>query len=230
VITTSTRSRGTSCALRGAAVVALLATLACDAPPAPAPAAPPRAQRARAEGDVCLPTGAHGAHGLFACQACHPCGGALSFDLPVRLPGGTTSAGGTIVRDAAGVTCSVGCHAPKGSPLSPVSWSTPGPLACTACHAPASLPNTHPPVLATATRADCLACHVLEQHTGGTVVVVGTTRPGRSRRARASTRTPRTPRSRAARAATARGSRAAPPPPAPPATTGRCPPASRAGA
>ena len=163
-----------TCAFRGAVAASLLATLACEAPPTPAPAAPPRTQRARAEGDVCVPTGAHEAHGRFGCQACHPCGGALSFDLPVRLPGGTTSAGGTFGSDAnGGLTCYVGCHAPKGSPLDPISWNASGPLACTACHAPASLPNAHPPVLGTATRADCLACHLLEQHTSGTVVVVG---------------------------------------------------------
>jgi predicted CxxxxCH...CXXCH cytochrome family protein len=159
-------------ALATASLAALLVCLACNAPPDGRAPESQRVQPTGAVGDVCVPTGAHAAHARFACAACHPCGGALSFDVPVTFPGGTTSEGGTIVRDASGATCTVACHAPLGGTPAPIAWATPGPLPCTGCHLPATLPGTHVPVSATATRAECEACHQLDGHTTGTTVVV----------------------------------------------------------
>jgi predicted CxxxxCH...CXXCH cytochrome family protein len=171
-------SAGRRCGSRAPLITSLaigVALAGCGADPGAQPAGEPapRSVRQAAVGDVCAATGAHAAHERFSCAACHPCGGAFGFDVPVLFPGGTTSAGGTLSQDASGVTCTVACHAPKSDAAAPVSWATTGPLACTSCHAPAVLPGTHPPVLASATRAECEACHLLDQHTTGTVVVLG---------------------------------------------------------
>ena len=146
--------------------------------PAARPAAATSAPLAAAAADAsCTGTAAHGKHlsvGI-ACASCHPCGGQYGFDNPVAYPGGTTSAGGTITLGTATTptTCAVGCHSPLGSPAMVVAWTTPGPLACTACHAVSSLVPQHPPVSPSATRAECEACHNTGGHTGGTVTLVG---------------------------------------------------------
>ena len=126
---------------------------------------------------TCAGNGAHGKHvqelGLD-CAVCHPSGAEYGFGT-YTYPGGTTTAGGTITRSAAGgpTTCSVACHSPLGGPPHEVAWATSGPLACTTCHDATAMPAAHPPVSPSATRADCQACHVTSGHTGGTVALVG---------------------------------------------------------
>lgn len=127
---------------------------------------------------TCGGTGAHDRHQSegITCSACHPCGGTFGFQDPVTFPGGTTSAGGTVSTASGTTTCSVGCHSPFGAPPTTVTWSTPGPLACSACHvqiAPAdgtyrsahAIAQTDP----TANRAACQSCHDTSQHTSGTI-------------------------------------------------------------
>ncbi len=152
---------------------------ACGGPLEPEPGAATRPVRSAAvapQEGTCAATGAHGRHlsAGIGCTSCHPCGGQFGFDNPVTYPGGTTSAGGTLTRGGGTTpaTCSVGCHSPLGSPATVVSWATPGPLACTACHAVSSLVPSHPPVSPSATRADCQACHDTSSHTSGTVTLV----------------------------------------------------------
>jgi hypothetical protein len=127
---------------------------------------------------ACVGSGAHDRHETMgvACATCHPCGGAVEL-AAVQYPGGTTSEGGTVTRDASGATCSVGCHSPLGAAPTPVSWSA-GPLACTACH------NNVVPQDVSAVRSghfvgvtnpstiDCAACHDNSAHTSGQVVLV----------------------------------------------------------
>lgn len=163
-------------AARRAAPLLLLALLASCGQDAPRPAAPPAGStRGAHTGDPgCAGTTTHDVHvAMFRCDACHPTGATFGFDVPFTFPGGTTTLGGTLIRDAAGTTCTVACHSPKGAPAVTIAWSTPGPLACTACHASSTLPQAHPPVAANATRADCQACHLSSGHTDGTVAVSG---------------------------------------------------------
>lgn len=157
-------------------LVALLAGCGQGAPKqAPAPAGSSRGAHAALTGDaVCGGATAHDVHvRMFRCDACHPTGATFGFDVPFTFAGGTTTLGGTLVRDATGTTCTVACHYPKGAPAVAITWSTPGPLACTTCHDASRMPQAHPPVAANATRADCQACHLLGDHTGGTVAVTG---------------------------------------------------------
>jgi hypothetical protein len=164
--------------------------------------APPLASRAERIGEdtpqACIPTDAHARHAAasVACVACHPCGGAFGFDAAVTYPGGTTSAGGTFTPATATtpVSCSVGCHAPLGSPAHPVAWNA-GTLACTACHDAATLlarTPGHPPVSADSPREYCEGCHIMTAHTQGTVASPATTISGWRRRAPRSTRSART--------------------------------------
>ncbi len=157
----------------GAATTARPASPAVAAPTA----RPPPGPVAAAAAATCTGTGAHDKHlsvGI-GCANCHPCGGRYGFDNAVSYPGGDTSAGGTITlgTGTTPTTCAVGCHSPLGSPPAVVAWTTPGPLACTACHAVTSLVPQHPAVSPSATRADCEACHTTASHTGGTVTLVG---------------------------------------------------------
>ncbi len=169
----------------GAALGALLLA-ACGAPPSE-PARPagiasvaPRSvgpQAAMAAGPTCGGATTHEKHiNQFTCITCHPCGGQFGFDVVTTFPGGTTTEGGTLTRGTATTptTCAVGCHSPLGSPVQAVSWAAPGPLACTACHAPTAFPPTHPGTFtSTTTRAECEACHAGGSHLQGTVSLVG---------------------------------------------------------
>ncbi|WP_242343202.1 CxxxxCH/CxxCH domain c-type cytochrome [Anaeromyxobacter terrae] len=126
---------------------------------------------------VCAGTGAHDKHASsgVGCAVCHPCGGAYQFGTFTYPGAGTSTSGGTITLGAGTdpTTCSVGCHYPMGTAPHPISWTTPGPLDCTSCHAIAALPSTHPAlVVESPTRADCEACHQMGEHTKGSVVLV----------------------------------------------------------
>lgn len=146
------------------------------------PSAPRGGGAARADahalssGASCEGTGVHTKHvNLFPCASCHPTGASFGFDQPFAFPGGTTSAGGTIVpkTETTPTTCTVACHFPMGAPAKSVAWNTPGPLDCSACHAPAAMPEGHPPVPPNATEADCRVCHPASGgHMDGTVALV----------------------------------------------------------
>ncbi|HSN92426.1 MAG TPA: CxxxxCH/CxxCH domain-containing protein [Anaeromyxobacteraceae bacterium] len=176
-----TRNLGASTAPIAAAILA--ASAACQqgtwtAAPVPEPAV--RAAPYAAElssGLVCVESNVHAKHvNRFACATCHPAGGAFGFAVPYTFPSGVTStAGGTLTLRTATTptTCTVACHFPKGAPAHPVEWTTPGPLACTECHATTALPPTHPSVPANATRDDCQVCHVMTGHMDGTVAITG---------------------------------------------------------
>jgi len=161
---------------RAVALAAALLAVACNRP-GPAPASPALAEHAEAvTGDPsCTGPGVHERHvALFRCDACHPTGASFGFDAPFTFTRGTTTAGGTIVRTAGqATTCTVACHFPNGAAAKAVSWATPGPLACTACHDTSRLPGTHAPMPANATRQDCQACHLLTGHTDGVVQASG---------------------------------------------------------
>jgi hypothetical protein len=172
--------------LRLAAAALLLVASACgnDAPAGPrgASATPgkvaPREAAAQlsateaTSGPVCSPTGAHGRHESIAadCRTCHACGGAYEFTA-LTLPGGTTTAGGQIVRGTP-TTCSVGCHNVSGTTPDPIAWTAVGPLACTSCHVqPSGAVTKHAVAQADplADRDGCQACHVLDRHVSGVV-------------------------------------------------------------
>ena len=161
------------------AAAALLAAACGNAsPPRPAAGAPAAsaAPAPRAALEQCG-TSAHDRHAAsgVACQACHPCGGKFEI-APFTYPGGTATEGGTVVVGTGGAptTCTVACHYPKGAPSHPVTWTTPGPLDCTACHLLSRLPPQHPQLPGPApTRADCEGCHDGARHTQGTVRLVG---------------------------------------------------------
>ena len=165
-------------------------------------------RRAATASAACIGTDAHDTHvqerGL-GCAVCHPAGGVYGF-ADYSYPGGTTTAGGAIVRggDVGPTTCSVGCHSPFGGLPHVVAWTEPGPLDCTACHDTTAMPLAHPPVSASFTRADCEVCHLTSGHTSGTVASSGTRPAGWISRARASTRSRPSEASRPARAATPR--------------------------
>ncbi|ACG71275.1 fibronectin, type III [Anaeromyxobacter sp. K] len=147
--------------------------------PAPAPL-PPRftTQALPVAGEVCVGSAAHDKHAAsgIGCTACHPCGGALGFANPVTFPGGTTSANGSVVSDASGTTCSVGCHAPLGAEPHGVSW-TAGPLQCVTCHTdvgaidPATALSAHP-LPDGSSGTSCQSCHDTSQHLSGEVRMV----------------------------------------------------------
>ncbi|MBI5443729.1 MAG: CxxxxCH/CxxCH domain-containing protein [Deltaproteobacteria bacterium] len=112
----------------------------------------------------------------FQCGVCHPRGDTFGFDQPYTFPGGTTTAGGTIVLGSPGTptTCVVACHSPGSTTGQPVTWETlQAPLDCTSCHDTSLLPPTHPRVSPTSKRADCTGCHGTANHLGGTVTIVG---------------------------------------------------------
>jgi predicted CXXCH cytochrome family protein len=127
---------------------------------------------------MCGGTAAHDRHQLngVGCTACHPCGGIFGFTDPVTYAGGTTSANGTLTRASGTTTCSVGCHSPFGAAGTSITWSTAGPLACSACHsqvAPAGVAYRSAHAVAqvdpAANRAACQSCHDTTQHTRGHV-------------------------------------------------------------
>jgi predicted CxxxxCH...CXXCH cytochrome family protein len=123
----------------------------------------------------CAGSDVHQRHlSLFACDTCHPSGAAFGFTKPYVFPHGTSTTNGTVVVRTATTptTCTVACHYPMGGAARSVTWDTPGPLACTACHDPAALPDAHPPVAANSTRADCQGCHTVDAHLGGAVTLV----------------------------------------------------------
>jgi predicted CxxxxCH...CXXCH cytochrome family protein len=156
-----------------AAAALALGGAACNQRPADAPVA---ARHDAVTGDPsCAGPTVHDKHvATFRCDVCHPSGAQFGFDLPYTFPRGTTTAGGTLVRTAGTPpSCTVACHFPNGAAAHAITWDTPGPLACTACHDTARLPSTHPAVTANATRSDCQACHQTTGHTDGTVQLSG---------------------------------------------------------
>jgi predicted CxxxxCH...CXXCH cytochrome family protein len=173
---TRPRSSRSPCAALAAGCAALLLASACGRGGSPSEASKAAAPRhALSSGANCAGEDVHTIHlNMFACVHCHPAGATFGFDVPYTFAGGTTTAGGSILR-VAGVppSCTVACHFPKGAPAKSVAWSTPGPLACAECHAPAALPQAHPPVPADPTRDDCERCHVTTGHMEGTVALVG---------------------------------------------------------
>jgi len=154
-----------------ATVFALTACDGASGPPAP------RTRASRAAATACTGTEAHDAHAAvgIGCAVCHPCGGRLELG-PYTFPGGTSTAGGVIHAGdgTTPTTCAVQCHAVHGSPPSAIAWDAPAPLDCTACHAVAALPPTHPRLVDPAPpRSVCLGCHDQTTHTRGTIRVVG---------------------------------------------------------
>jgi predicted CxxxxCH...CXXCH cytochrome family protein len=136
---------------------------------------PRSAATALSSGASCTETGTHEKHlNLFACVTCHPSGAAFGFDVPYTFAGGTTTAGGTLVlrTETSPTSCAVACHYPKGAPAKSIAWNTPGPLACTECHTTTALPQDHPPVSPSASRADCQACHLGGGHMDGAINLV----------------------------------------------------------
>ncbi len=173
----SRRLCGPAALLAGAILVV---TAGCGQGELPA-AAPPEIsplsahKSALSSGANCAGTDVHQKHiNAFACSTCHPAGATFGFGTPYAFPGGTTTAGGTITPHTATTptTCTVACHFPKGAQAKSITWITPGPLACTECHATAALPTGHPAVSANATRADCQRCHLSSGHMDGTVTFV----------------------------------------------------------
>jgi predicted CxxxxCH...CXXCH cytochrome family protein len=169
--------------VRFVTVAALSLAIGCGEAPEPAStrrlAASTRrlaASTAALTGRVCSETDTHGVHAKsrIPCSVCHPVGGVLGFSTVFTYPGGTTTAGGTITRGSGGAptSCSVSCHSPLASTPHTVTWGTPGPLDCTACHDITGLPSAHPSVKPTAQRSDCLVCHDQTSHTSGTVTLV----------------------------------------------------------
>jgi len=130
---------------------------------------------------TCTPTDAHARHQASGldCVSCHPCGGRFGFRAGFAFPGGTTIQPGDAYTPATATTpatCTVACHAPHGSPSAPVTWSAEAPLACVRCHDVAAMLArfpTHPAVSASASRADCEACHRMDSHTTGTLLLQG---------------------------------------------------------
>ena len=127
-------------------------------------------------------TGAHDRHAGagVACASCHPCGGTFGFSSAPAFTGGTDPSGGSVTRTTVGTSCTVACHFPLGAAPQPVSWSTPGPLACSSCHsnvAPAAGTYTSAHAIAqpdpTANRAACQSCHETSLHTSGHVRIDG---------------------------------------------------------
>jgi predicted CxxxxCH...CXXCH cytochrome family protein len=174
-VTPMTRTRSSRSPLAAAFAATLLLASACGRGDSASQPAKAGARHALSSGANCEGTDVHTKHlDMFACVHCHPTGATFGFDVPYVFAGGTTTAGGTVVRIAGQPTgCTVACHFPKGGAAKSVSWSTPGPLACADCHAPAALPASHPPVAANATREDCQACHVVTGHMEGAVALNG---------------------------------------------------------
>lgn len=137
-----------------------------------------REAKAAAAAPQCTGPDVHQRHlSQFDCAVCHAVGGTFGFESAYTFPRGTTTQGGTLVlhTDAAPTTCTVACHFPMGSASRSITWNTPGPLDCTACHDTSTLAPAHPVVSATAARADCVACHDMGSHAvgNGAVVLVG---------------------------------------------------------
>lgn len=123
---------------------------------------------------VCDGSGPHAKHASagFACVTCHPGGGLLGFS-DVTFPGGTRTAGGTVVFDGPATTCTVGCHGPLGAEPLAVAWNH-GPLACVDCHrtlAPGGSLSSHP-LGSVPQSISCDGCHDLSRHTSGQVVLL----------------------------------------------------------
>ncbi len=169
-------SRRSNASLAAALAALLAVSAACGGSSPSTAAAKSERHAALSTGANCTGTSGHEKHiNLFACVTCHPKGAAFGFDVPYTFSGGTTTAGGTLVlhTDTAPANCTVACHFPKGAPSKSIAWNTPGPLACTDCHATSTLPAAHPPVAANATRSDCQVCHVMSGHLDGTVTLAG---------------------------------------------------------
>ena len=133
---TTMTAHASKAARRAAAPLLLLALLAaCGQERKPEAAAPPSVRGAHAAltGDpACAGTTPHDVHvALFRCDACHPTGATFGFDVPFTFAGGTTTAGGTLVRDADRHHLHRRLPLPEGRAAAVVSWTTPGPLACT---------------------------------------------------------------------------------------------------
>ena len=145
---------------------ALIAVLIAAVPPA-----------VRAAANECAGGGVHEKHlSKFACSVCHPAGARYGFTTPYVFARGTTTEGGSIAlaSGSSPTTCTVACHFPMGGAARQIAWTAQGPLACTSCHdVPATLSAAHPAVSAGASRSDCLACHDVSAHAGGTVSLVG---------------------------------------------------------
>ncbi|WP_242393653.1 fibronectin type III domain-containing protein [Anaeromyxobacter oryzisoli] len=138
----------------------------------------PARQPLTATDSACGGTGAHDKHATtgIGCASCHPCGGSYGFADAPTLPGGTSAVGGAVVRSSGTTSCTVACHYPFGASPQAVSWSTPGPLACSACHsnvASASQTYRSAHTVAqtdpTTNRAACQSCHETSLHTSGHV-------------------------------------------------------------
>ena len=166
----------------------LLTTAGCGrrgtgptATPAAAPASAGAAGRAphaaALTGDAsCSGTDVHQKHlSKFSCDTCHPTGATYGFTKPYTFARATTTNGGTLTLKTATAptTCTVACHYPLGQTARSITWTTPGPLLCTDCHAPTALPTTHPAIDPLATASDCLGCHTTGQHLSGAVALVG---------------------------------------------------------
>lgn len=167
------------------AAVALLLLGGCAEKPREGDGAPPDVQRVtstRASAlEVAAPptsTDAHGKHASvgFRCETCHACG-LFQLDGSIRFPGGTTTSGGQMFLGSP-TTCSVGCHNPFNAAARSVAWSTPGPLACTNCHALPAPPagstrSSHLGGLVDPeTPAPCKSCHLTTRHLSGTIALV----------------------------------------------------------
>ena len=166
------------------ASAAALLSSACGDPQSAATAKRERALATRSaaatvEAQAACGTGAHDKHSALgvSCVTCHPCGGIFGFGT-VEYPGGTTTEGGQLTRNASGTTCSVGCHSPLGAPTNVVGWND-GPLLCSDCHSNvipadvASIRSTHFVGLTDPSTVACASCHDNSQHTSGEVVIVG---------------------------------------------------------
>jgi len=180
---TSVRGQAASvlCIGFGVGIAAALLLTGCEGAPGAGQASvlqrTPRPQAAAAAAaGTCTGTGAHDRHAAsaIACTVCHSCGGLFEFSART-YPRGTTTAGGVLTPSSGSTpaSCAVACHYPMGTPSHSISWNTVGPLECTSCHAVQALPPAHPPFSGTPTRADCLGCHDVTQHTSGTVRVNG---------------------------------------------------------
>ncbi|BDG05256.1 fibronectin type III domain-containing protein [Anaeromyxobacter oryzae] len=139
---------------------------------------PVRQVEAAATAPACGGTGAHDRHAAtsIVCASCHPCGGTYGFANAQTFPGGTDPSTGTVVRGGGTTSCTVACHYPLGASQQTVTWSTPGPLACSACHsnvAPANQTYRSAHAVAqvdpTANRSACQSCHETSLHTSGHV-------------------------------------------------------------
>ncbi len=117
--------------------------------------------------NACVPTDAHARHAAqgYDCTVCHTCGGVLAFG-DITLPGGSTTANGTISPAGPATSCSVGCHSPLGATSQLVAWNA-GPLPCTSCHNNVSTELATPRsshLVGVGPSGICGSCHDQSQH------------------------------------------------------------------